>query len=154
MHAPCLRQNLGPGQSTQVSVECDVEVFAWLLRHVKAGREANPAAAAAAPPLLAPPHLELHLCVPILPVASFLQMRGVVQHCSAYIAANLVPLMDWCQQLCAMERPLLAGIAQVGGCWHCQQYCWSDGQKYTIIHNTTRHARPHVLPSAWSVPLH
>lgn len=52
-----------PGKNLQLSILCDLHVFAWLMEYIKAGAAAGAGG------------LALETCLPILIAASFLQVR-------------------------------------------------------------------------------
>ena len=85
----------------ELSVYCDVEVFAWLLEF------AAHAASGAKQPQLTPT-----IAMPILIASSFLQMERLVPMCAAYIAENLHAMVLQGAAVTSLSEPLLAAVCE------------------------------------------
>lgn len=94
----------------ELSVYCDVEVFAWLLEfaaHVAAG---------GTQPTLMPAN-----AMAILIASSFLQMDCLVPVCAAYVAEHLHEMVVQGAEITSLSEPLLAAVAEVRIRTSCKQ---------------------------------
>lgn len=63
-------------QDIDISVQCDIDIFEWLMKYVKKQKNQEPL-------------LELQNVVPILISGDFLEMRVLVEECAKFMATNL-----------------------------------------------------------------
>ena len=85
----------------EISVYCDVEVFAWLLQYTQT------------PDGPGRPVLSTANAMAVLISSNFLQMTALVPHVVSYIAANFKKFVQHGADIVSLADPLLQAIAQV-----------------------------------------
>jgi hypothetical protein len=106
-HVPACRyfqghlQNKAACSDIEISVYCDVVVFAWLLQYAQYPAGPNC------------PVLSNANVMAVLISSSFLQMDSLVAHCVSYVAVNFHDLVQLGADVGSLAEPLLQAIAKV-----------------------------------------
>eukprot|EP00877_Chromochloris_zofingiensis_P013720 jgi/Chrzof1/8601/Cz03g16290.t1 len=93
--------DVGPGQDAEISVQCDVVTFEWLMAYTKAGKAEDD------------PVMNLDNCLRIMISSSFLKMQELLARCVVFVADNLVRLAHMAVDLTALEPSLINKISKV-----------------------------------------
>jgi uncharacterized membrane protein YGL010W len=88
-------------ENHELSVYCDVAVFAWLLQFVQTRFDRNK------------PQLSHSNVMAVLISSNFLQMAELVPLCVEYIAQHLTSLLQQGADVASLSEPLLQSIAAV-----------------------------------------
>ncbi|DBA92116.1 TPA: hypothetical protein ACH3X1_015842 [Trebouxia sp. C0004] len=94
-------KRVSPAQDAEISVQCDVAVFSWLLQYAKA--------AAAGQQL---PALSIANCMPVLISSDFLQMEELKSSALSFIAKNFAAVADLSHDLAGLADSLLSRLAK------------------------------------------
>ncbi|KAA6423279.1 MAG: hypothetical protein FRX49_06731, partial [Trebouxia sp. A1-2] len=109
-------KRVSPSQDAEISVQCDVAVFSWLLQYAKA--------AAAGQQL---PALSVANCMPVLISSDFLQMEELKSSALSFIAQNFAAVANLSHDLAGLADSLLSrlakGVSEDGleGLWQSHQ---------------------------------
>ncbi|GMH44497.1 hypothetical protein BSKO_12449 [Bryopsis sp. KO-2023] len=93
-------KKVGAAQDVEISVHCDVVVFAWLLRYAKTT------------PGPGTPKLTIENCLPILIASHFLKMESLVTECVQFIADNLLAIIDMKIDISSNSDDILGRLAK------------------------------------------
>eukprot|EP00891_Asterochloris_glomerata_P000754 jgi/Astpho2/754/fgenesh1_pg.00016_%23_8_t len=94
-------KKVAPTQDLEISVQCDVAVFSWLLQYTKA------AAARRQPPVLT-----ISNCMPVLIASHFLQMEELVVAAVQFVAQQFQLVAQVSSDLSGLAEELLSRLAQ------------------------------------------
>ena len=99
-HMSYFKKYLNESDDTDILIHCDIYVFTWLMRYVKAQqREDLPA-------------LNDENCLPVLIASNFLEMATLVSECVSYIARRFLRLLRMPTDLNFLTQDLVRQLAE------------------------------------------
>ena len=94
------KKYLTENEDTDILIHCDIYVFSWLMKYVKAG------------PIDAVPELTEENCLPILIASNFLEMEDLVEHCVSFIADHFPRIVQMPSDLNFLTPQLVDQLAE------------------------------------------
>ncbi|QDZ20439.1 DUF3342 domain-containing protein [Chloropicon primus] len=99
-HMSYFKKYLTESDDTDILIHCDIYVFTWLMKYVKA-REVEQL-----------PVLNDENCLPVLIASNFLEMDTLVGECVSYIAENFLKLLQMPTDLNFLTQDLVDQLAE------------------------------------------